>query len=93
MWKSGFLQFLNKTERTILAALVWTFLLQMNQRIRLEGNTRASPNAVNASNRVLTGLQDLEINNAMRWGGEKFGKDGIMMPAEKWQKVVEQNSE
>ena len=91
--KSGFLQFLNKTERTVLAAFVWTFLLQMNQRIRLQGNTRASPNAVNASNCVLTGLQDLEINNAMRWGGEGVGKDGIMMPAEKWQKVVEQNSE
>ena len=69
--KSGFLQFPNKTERTVLAAFVWIFLLQMNQRIRLEGNTRASPNSVNASNCVLTGLQDLEINNAMRWGGKK----------------------
>lgn len=53
MWKSGFLQFLNKTERTVLAAFVLMFLLQMNQRMRLEGNTSASPNTVNASNRVL----------------------------------------
>ena len=55
------------------AAFVLMFLLQINQRVWLEENTRASPNAVNASNRVLTGLRDLEIKNAT-WGEKVWGR-------------------